>query len=275
MATLSSTHKGDTLKKLALLGGVFGLGVGTLLVLHAPTHAADHLDAPAIATNPMADITDVYAWMSTDGNSVNLVMDVSPGDPGTMGSGQFAPRHFSPSILYVFHVTSFDKFPPTTGTETKVICRFNSDTDAECWVGSTDYVHGDPTSTNGVQSTSKKVKLFAGRRSDPFFFNFNGFKDAQHAVVTAEMGAAGSGLKNLDLNGDGCPEQLGAGAAPIAAMLHEGAGSGSSYPPCGSASMDCFATFDVQSIVLQVDKTLLNTGAHYIVGVWGSTNMAQ
>jgi hypothetical protein len=262
------------LKKLAFLGGAIGLGVGTLLVLHAPTHAADHLDAPGVLGNPMADITDVYAWMTPDSKLVNLVMDVSPGDPGTLGSGPMAPRHFGPSILYVFHVTSVDAYPATTGTETKVICRFNSDTDAECWVGGNkDYVHGDPTAAGGATSASHMVKLFAGRRSDPFFFNFNGFKDAQATVIGAQAGAAGPGLKNLDQNGDGCPELLdGATAAVLRGQLQEAAGSGSAHFPCGSADADCFKNFDVQAIVLQVDKSLLNSGAHYILGVWASTH---
>ncbi len=261
------------MKKLALLGGVIGLGVGTLLVLHAPTHAADHLDAPALVTNPMADITDVYAWMSTDAKLVNLVMDVSPVDPGTMGSGAQAPRHFTPSILYVFHVTSVDKYPPTAGTETKVICRFNTDTDAECWVGNKDYVHGDPTSANGITSVSGKVKLFAGRRSDPFFFNFNGFVDAVTAVDTAE-GGSGSGLNALDTNGDGCPDALpGAVGSALRNDLQEGpVGSANAHAPCNGTDQDCFLHFDVQSIVLQIDKTLLNTGAHSVLGVWASTN---
>ncbi|MGE5185112.1 MAG: DUF4331 family protein [Acidobacteriota bacterium] len=252
---------------------MIGLGVGTLLVLHAPTHAADHLDAPAIMTNPMADITDVYAWMSSDAKLVNLVMDVSPGDPGTMGSGAMAPRHFGPSILYVFHVSSVDGYPPKTATETKVICRFNSDTDAECWVGDKDYVHGNPTVAGGIVSASTKVRLFAGRRSDPFFFNFNGFADAVATVDAAEAGAAGSGLKNLDTDGDGCPDALpGAEGSALRSQLQEGPTGVNAHPPCNGTDQDCFLHFDVQSIVLQIDKTLLNTGSHSILGVWASTH---
>lgn len=263
------------MKKLALIGGALGLGVGTLLVLHAPSRAADHLDAPMVQTNPMADITDVYAFMSTDAKTVNLVMDVSPGDPGTMGSGASAPRNFGPSILYVFHVTSIDKYPPTTSTETKVICKFNSNTDAACWVGNTDYVHGDPSSTTGVTSASTKVKFFAGRRSDPFFFNFNGFVDAVTTIDTAE-GGSGSGLLPLDTNGDGCPDALPAAeGSALRAQLQEGPTGANAHAPCNGTDTDCFLHFDVQSIVLQVDKSLLNVGAHSILGVWASTNMGQ
>ena len=60
-----ASHKGDPLKKLALLGAGVGLAVGALLVSHT-SHAADHLDSPGVMTNRMADLNDVYAWMTSD-----------------------------------------------------------------------------------------------------------------------------------------------------------------------------------------------------------------
>jgi hypothetical protein len=277
------------LKKFAFIGVAAGLGVGALLVLHGPTHAADHLDAPAVVTNPMADLTDVYAWMDSSGTKVNLILNVSPGDPGGSGAGS-AARHFGPSILYVFHVTSQAMFAPpgtVTGTTTNVICKFASDTSAECWVGTKDYVKGDPSATGGVSSTDGKVKLFAGRRSDPFFFNFNGFLDAIGYVD----GLEGSGGSNLDsLKGsDGCLGTSATGmslelallepaAGSARGYLQEGAQTGSGHFPCNgaaAASADCFIGFDVQSIVLQVDKELLNANTNTVLGVWASTNAAN
>ena len=79
LAKLARSQKGDNLKKLALLGAVAGLGVGALVVTHT-SHAADHLDAPTIsmAANRMADLNDVYAWMTSDDTKVKLAMTVSP-----------------------------------------------------------------------------------------------------------------------------------------------------------------------------------------------------
>jgi len=265
------------LKKLAFLGGAAGLGVGAMLVWNAPSHAADHLDAPAVKTNPMADITDVYAWMDSGGQKVNLVMDVSPGDPGT-GSGA---RHFGPSILYVFHVTSVAAFgpPPLTGTATNVICKFANDTSVECWVGNKDYVTGDPTAAGGITSTSGKVKVFAGRRSDPFFFNFNGLVDTITEVDTLE-GSNGSGLDALKdaagcLNSAAAETLIESAAGSARATLQEGARGSAGNAPCNdgsNGSADCFIKFDVQSIVLQIDKSLLNANSNNVLGVWGSTN---
>lgn len=230
----------------------------------------------------MADITDVFAWMDAGGQKVNLVMDVSPADPTGSGS---AARHFGPSILYVFHVTSVAAFgpPPLTGTATNVICKFANDTSVECWVGNKDYVKGDPSATGGVTSTSGKVKVFAGRRSDPFFFNFNGLVDAIK-FVDGQEGSDGTALDSFK-GSDGCPGTSAAGMAAenlleLAAgsargFLQEGARGGSGNAPCNdgsNGSADCFIKFDVQSIVLQIDKSLLNANANAVLGVWASTN---
>jgi len=243
-----------------------GLGVGALVATHS--QAADHLDAPTADKNPMADITDVYAWMSTDGSKVNLIMDVSPGDPGT-GSGA---RHFDNTVQYVWHVNSVDMFGSTTPTETKVICTFASDTSIQCWVGNKDYVTGDPTSTSGLTSADGKIRVFAGRRSDPFFFNLNGFKDAVKLVETVAAGGLGGiGSSSPQM----CPHLTAQQAGGVRATLQEGsAGSATTNFPCPAGQQDCFKLFDVRAIVLQVDKSLLNSGSNTLLKVWGSTHAA-
>jgi hypothetical protein len=139
-------QKGGTLKKLAFVGGVLvaGAGLTALLVAGQRSEAADHFDAPATQANIMADIADVYTWMTSDGGKMNLAMTLPAGD-GT--------HHFGPSVQYVFHVTSILRYPmpgDPAGTETKVICTFASDTMVQCWVGDKDYVKGDPSNTAGI-----------------------------------------------------------------------------------------------------------------------------
>jgi uncharacterized protein DUF4331 len=246
------------LKKLAFLGGALGLGLGALFIAHT-TLAADHLDSPATIADPMADIADVYAWMTTDGTKVNLAMTVSPGDPGT--------RHFDASTQYVWHVSSLSQFGAPNATETKVICTFASDTSIQCWVGDKDYVKGDPSATSGLTSADGKIKVFAGRRSDPFFFNLNGFKDAVAGVEMTAVTAATAG---------GCPHITAAQGSGLRAALDEQAvGSARTHAPCDGSDVDCFKKLDVMAIVLQVDKSLLNQGTNTLVKVWGSTHAAQ
>jgi hypothetical protein len=282
------------LKKLAFLGGAIGLGVGALLVAQT-SHAADHADAPALAPaffgqsgagQPMADINDVFAWMTTDHSKVNLAMTISPADDGT--------HAFSQNVLYVWHVTALPMytFPlPTTGvTQTNVICRFMSNTFGECWIGTVGYISGDPSSTAGLTNADGSIRLFAGPRSDPFFFNFQGFRNAVKFVDTIEI-AQGSALFDSEKDAAGCLSvgtNIGNGNGSAlrkclfgdpnlgAATTAKCPGApGSASPPCATDSPDCFAHLNVMAIVLQFNASLVSSTASPVIGVWGATHAAM
>jgi hypothetical protein len=259
------------LKKLALLGAGVGLAVGALLVSHT-SHAADHLDSPGVMTNRMADLNDVYAWMTSDDKKVNLIMTVSPAEGVLAGD-----HHFDNTVQYVWHVTSH---PGATnklafgaaGTESRVICTFASDTSAQCWVTAgtsvKDYVKGDPSATTGVQSASHKLKVFAGKRSDPFFFNLAGLKKTIGAVE------ANAGILTFDAAG--CPSDLPAVGAVSAQTLRTllSTESTTAVAPCAANQIDCFQNFNVMSVVVQVDADLVLDGTDHVFSVWASTHMA-
>jgi hypothetical protein len=182
------------------------------------------------------------------GSNLNLVMDVSPLDDGT--------HSFDPSVQYVFHLTSKAKLGAATpgDAETKVICRFASNTSVDCWVtdasGTTtkNYVSGDPSSAAGVTSMDRKLKVFAGRRSDPAFFNTTGFTSA-----VTELG------KNLTpADTAGCPTILAAEAMTIRTMLTTGS--------------DTFAVANVMAIVVQINTSLVTVDPTMKVAVWASTH---
>jgi len=256
------------LKKLALLGGAAGLGLVALLAWQHSTQAADHLDSDTLAPNPLADVNDVYAWMTTDATKLNLVMSVSPIDMGD--------RTLSNAVQYAFHVTSKAGLGVATpgGTETTIICVFSSNTAGECWVaeGATvkDYVTGDPSATAGMTSADGKLKVFAGRRSDPFFFNLQGF----NKVVTAAKGAIASGQLQVDAAGcpTSCPGDLDCSATAATLRNLLSAPAGANDAPCAPGATDCFAALNIIGIVVQVDKTLVNAGTNTSIGVWGSTH---
>lgn len=216
-------------------------------ILASRGQAADRT-AAAPAVSPMADITDVYAWMA--GSSLNLVMDVSPRDDGT--------NSFGPAVLYAFHLTSKPRLgiAESGGTETQVICRFDSNTSVRCWVASggatKDYVIGDPSNTAGVTSATGKVKVFAGRRSDPAFFNASGFTTAMAGFAPQVGGVSTS-------DAAGCPGQV---SLDKFVTLRTQLMSGS----------DSFASSNVMAIVVQIDSALVNTGTNTVLSVWGSTH---
>jgi hypothetical protein len=257
------------LKKLSLIaGGVASLLLGTFLATRS-SEAADHLDSASLATNPMADINDVYTWMTSDMSKLNLVMTVSPGDPGT--------RAFSDAVQYVFHVWSragatpdLVVVRPGMGTETNVVCTFTSDTAIQCWVvsGTTvkDYVKGDPTAAAGITSASGKLKVHAGRHSDPFFFNLQGFRNA----ISAVKGVLAGGTTTF--NGAGCPDNLNDTTTGTLRTVLSTQQTGTEMPMCSTTNIDCFAAFNVKAIVVQVDKTLVNEGSNHLLAVYGSTH---
>lgn len=239
--------------------------MGLWALLAGPrSQAADHLDSPgAAAPSPTADINDVFTWM--DGPKLIVAMSVSPGDVDS--------RAFGPDVQYVFHIHSKALLgidDPGVGTESRVICTFASNTSAQCWVtqGSTvkDYVAGDPSDPTGVVSQSGKLHLFAGRRSDPFFFNLQGFRAATTALKQRFMATP-----PVQLDASGCPTNLtDTEVRGIATLLDDPIAG---QPPCG-AQPDCFAAQNVKMIVLQLDPTLVLAGQNTTLGVWASTHAA-
>jgi hypothetical protein len=252
-------------KQLAFLGA--GMAMGCALLLAGSGHAADHIDSDSLAAAPLAmgDINDVYTWMSSDGSKVNLVMTVSPADPGG--------RSFGPGIQYVFHLTSKSGAAPdvvakpASGVTTTVICTFPTTATAQCWVtgasGTKDYVSGDASNTAGLTSSSGKLRLFAGRRSDPFFFNLQGFR-AGTAQLNTFRGTAITNAAN-------CPALSQGNAATVRTTL--AATQGTATTPCPANQADCFANLNVMALVVQVDKSLVNAPNNTIISVWGSTHM--
>ena len=76
----------------------------------SPAGAASHREAPAMALDPAADITDVYAFVNYDDASVaaapadrkaTLIMNVVPGQEPSSGPNYFS---FDDDVLYEIHV---------------------------------------------------------------------------------------------------------------------------------------------------------------------------
>ncbi len=224
----------------------------TAVVLGATTsYSADHRDAPATKADPASDINDVFTFV--DGNDFVMAMTVFPF--ATTGAS------FSNATQYVFHTSSGSAFGKTT-SNVDVICTFASATSIQCWVGGDDYVTGDPSNASGLTSTSGKVKVFAGLRGDPFFFNLSGFMDT---VATVE-GAAGS----LTFDGAGCPAVDQGTSDALVSTLKE---VGSKANP-SRASSDDFVAANGLALVVSVDKSLVTKGGN-VVSVWASTNKAK
>lgn len=216
--------------------------------------AADHSDGPAASKDPTADITDLFAWQVAKTASTTaktyFVLDLGTKVPTT--------EKFSDSVKYVFHTTSAAKYGATTKTPLDIIVTFSTAQAISVWVGPKLVVSGDASKTAGLASADGKVKAFAGVRDDPFFFNLTGFKDVAAIVHGVATGATPPAFD------DGCPIISADTANNVLVPGLKG-------PTEGGASSNFFAGFNVLSIVLELDTTLVTAGGP-IVGVWASTN---
>jgi hypothetical protein len=165
-----------------------------------------------------------------------------------------ASSRFSDSVQYVFHTSSKATFDGTASDEVPVVCEFDAQQTVECWAGDDAYVTGDASNLTGITSSDGKLRVFAGLRNDPFFFNLSGFRATAETVA----GAAGG----LTFDAAGCPAVDDATSSALVTQLMSA--------PGGGAAVDSFANFNVLALVVVVEKSILTTNGP-IVAVSAST----
>ena len=112
----------------------------------------------------------------------------------------------------------------------------------------------NPSDPAGIVSGSGRLRVFAGLRDDPFFFEFSGFKEA--VMMVSEVAA--------DLTFvDGCPTLEPATQAALLTQLQTS--------PSGTPATDSFEGMNVLSVVVQLDPTLVNVNGP-LLAVWASTH---
>jgi hypothetical protein len=184
-------HRGITVAAaVGLLAAAAFVGATTL----GPGNgtASSHREAPLIAEDPSADLTDLYAFRSPDKpNTVTILANVIPGEDPAAGPNWYT---FSPSARYNLKIdTSGDARPDVTYQfrfRTKTGPFFLGDTAQPFTVtriaggkaqvvarGTTPPNNIGPRSTKnyralaakGVVSLAGGGQAFAGQRDDPFF----------------------------------------------------------------------------------------------------------
>jgi hypothetical protein len=200
--------------------------------------ASDHLDTPSVIADPAADIGDLYAWTSTDGRRLNLVM--------TIVGGKFSDR-----LRYTFHVDS-GRQVGATHSSTAIACEFDAANNADCRAGD-DRVTGDASATAGLESRQKHLRVFAGLRDDPFFNNVRGTR--------AAYDVAGVALKTVARDAAGCPRF---DAQTSARILDEWRHTD------GHAGTNLLAGWKTAALVVSIDLAQVNRGGP-LLGVWATT----
>jgi len=233
---------------------LLALGMAASLLPTAPASAADHRDGQFALEDPSTDINDVYSWVSSDGASVYLAMTVFPFTS--------AGAKFSTAAYYVFH-TNNRPAAGGAGTNVDVICGFDAAQKISCWFGSTDFVSGDASVDTAPLTTSSGISVFAGLRTDHFFFNLNGFNEARKTVKAGVAGIVAI------INGNACPSSAGASAGKttmataLADLSHDTGGT--------LAPADQFLNQKTLAIVLKIPVAMLNTSGP-VLAVWAGTH---
>jgi Domain of unknown function (DUF4331) len=174
------------MKKKILLGSLLGV-----LVIGGIIYAADHIDAPAVTgpgnTSPGNDITDVYVFQSpADNSKMVFVLNTQ----GLMSPAVSATATFPSNVMYEINIDNTGDnvedlvlqclvqngkmrvygpvAPGTTGLTSTVKTSGPSTEVAVTAYGAATI--SSATNANGI-------KIFAGPRDDPFFFDLARFKE--------------------------------------------------------------------------------------------------
>jgi Domain of unknown function (DUF4331) len=154
--------------------------------------AADHIDAPAV-TNQATDITDVYAFKGADaGSRVFVVNTQGLLAPSATGAAKFDANtlieinidnnndNVEDLVIQAIYDGTNIKFygpvaPSATGAKSKL------EGAVTATVAVTAYGAAAPTVATGTNG----IKVFAGPRDDPFFFDLTQFKKIIAGTATS------------------------------------------------------------------------------------------
>jgi hypothetical protein len=163
---------------------VAGITVGGLV------YAADHIDSPAV-TNQTTDITDVYVFRAQDVNNLVLVANTQ----GLMAPSATGAAKFDANTLLEFNIDNnndnvedlviqgiynngkMNVYGPIKPSETGNRSKPEGSVTAD--VAVTPYGSAPNIGNNGG------IKVFAGPRDDPFFFDLNQFKKITGGMATS------------------------------------------------------------------------------------------
>ncbi|MFM2363987.1 MAG: hypothetical protein RLZZ316_2889 [Bacteroidota bacterium] len=152
--------------------------------------AADHIDSPAV-TNQSSDITDVYAFRGADANNLVFVANTQ----GLLSPSATGAAKFDANTLIEFNVDNNNDnvedliiqaiydgskmkfYGPVAPSEKGTRSRLEGSVTAEVAVTAYGSTAVTATGSNGI-------KVFAGPRDDPFFFDLDQFKKVIGGTAT-------------------------------------------------------------------------------------------
>ncbi len=261
------------LRSVGTMAAVFVLAFSISLYSFRAARGSDHQDSPTVVANPLADITDVFAFPNpNDASRVALVMDVRPLIP----AGMYGGIGLDPNVLYQFKIANTGV--TSNSFKENLVLQFTADTTGssqkitlygpaipnEVGTANTLVSKTGSFAFGKVSSLKHGIKVFVGPRRDPFYFDLAQFfkiipdrNYMNHPHVppaTADSFRFASRKQEIILNG----------------VDYGTAGSNK----CKIAKpQDYLADYDVLSIVIEMPKSMLApaSGSAGIIALWATT----
>lgn len=171
---------------------VIGIALLAFALLGLRAEGADHKDSPSVEGDAGADITDVYAFRSpTNANNLVVALNVNPLTPPSAN----ATTSFASGVDYRIHVDNTGDL----NADATVVVKFNGNDFTVTGLGNTPITGKvTPAGTAPMITDAGGIKIFAGLRDDPFFFDLTGFKSFTSAPYTPANGLRPSGQTPAD-----------------------------------------------------------------------------
>jgi hypothetical protein len=260
-----------SLRAIIPIVAVFLLAFSISLYSLRAARGSDHQDSPTVVSNPLADVTDVFAFPDPhDAAKVALVMNVRPLIPSGMTGG----IALDPNVLYQFKIAN--GVASGDYTESRVV-QFSADT---AGTGQNISLYG-PAKPNevGIKNTTVaktgqfafgkissldhgRIKVFVGPRRDPFYFDLSQFFKI---------------IPDRNYQNQPSPPPPTATSFRFASKSQPIILNGVNYGTAGSnhcviaKPRDLLAPYDLISIVVEMPKTMLASGTPGVIGLWATT----
>jgi hypothetical protein len=261
------------LRPIVTMAAVFLFAFTVSLYSVRAVRGSDHQDSPTVVANPLADITDVFAFPDPHNAArVVLVMNVRPLIP----SGMFGGIALDPNVLYQFKVansgvssgsftenTVLQFMANSTGTSQKITL-YGPAAPNEVGTANTLVAKTGTFSFDKPSKVGNGIQVFVGPRRDPFFFDL-----AQFFKIIPD--------RNY-MNHPHTPPAT-ASSFRFASKSQKIILNGVSYGTAGSnhcvikKPQDFLAPYDVVSIVVEMPKAMLAppSGSPGVIGLWATT----
>ncbi|MBD5654267.1 MAG: DUF4331 family protein [Candidatus Eremiobacteraeota bacterium] len=223
-----------------------GITVCALLYAARPASPSDHQDTLQLVSRPGADITDLYVFPAKDPSDVVFALDVHPLIPRGMSS----TVSFDPGVLYQIKVDTVGDYRAHVALQFKAagagasqrIAFYGPAAAGAGMLSSIGPLLGT-TTYDTVASLPHGVRLFAGARKDPFYFDLTQFFKI-----------------DPDRNYKNQPSP----PAPSASF----------FLPADRAS-DTLANFNVLSLIVEMPRSMLENATNKgRINVWATASVA-